>query len=400
MIALLPRLPASSKDTVDPKLPGQSKPLPGSPPAAPPAPSPNFAAWVTKALAELPDAAKPKAASEKFDAKPTTAASAPDRSVDPSTQNAAATNGMDPLPPAPPSAPPPKVGGHSAASPHYPVDTVTPGNTEARHPSAAPAANPKPSDPQHVAIKPQLPELATKPDSEDAAKSGVKTDGMTVAQNEERMKFSAEQNKIAGQATQKLPPVASITSAAAVKSDTSGAKLRLPVDFSPRDNSAEQLSLTTAKAATMSAPASAVASVHAPVPVDRVEQMIAREAITFKRSGADEIGVSLKIDAHTQLFLQLSYRDGQTQAVLRCEKGDLPALSAHFGQLQESLARQNIQLQSANNGSDLGRQGSSGRSQQDPAQKEEPLAKSQNKSTASTNPKTKPTSRRGWESWA
>jgi len=399
MIAMLPAMPGDSKDLLDPKTPGQTKTLPNLPSGSNTAALPDFASWVTKALAGLPETGDhAKSTKDKSDAKSTTSDKI-DKSSDLLTPDAATNVGAEP-PPLSTPAPPPKLGGHSTTALHHTLGDATSKRADTQSEASAPATNGKDSAPARIAIKPPLPEIAPKSLFETAGKAGAKTDGMAVAQSEEPMKFTAEQNKIAGQATQKLPPVAPISSAAAVKADSATAKIRLPIEFSNRDNAVEQLALNSAKAASTPATVSAVSAVHAPSAVDRVEQMVTREAISFKRSGADEIGVSLKIDAHTQLFLQLSYRDGQTQALLRCEKGDLPALSAHFGQLQESLARQNIQLQSSNNASDLGRQGSSGKSRQDSAPFEESLVKNENKSAASTKPKTKPVSRRGWESWA
>src|SRR5581483_6336806 len=142
--------------------------------------------------------------------------------------------------------------------------------------------------------------------------------------------------------------------------------------------------------------------------VDRLEQLITREAVSFRKAGADEIGVNLKIDANTELFLQFSYRDGQTLALLRCEKGDLSALTSHFGQLQESLARQNINLQSSTAGGEFRRQNTPTRDpQQDAQNAPAPMPAPQIRQSAKTAsiaaasaPKTKKPSRHGFESWA
>jgi hypothetical protein len=400
MIASFPSLPADAPELLEPKAPGALQPIALKKGAAP-AVLPDFASWVAKALAGPPvTAARGKDGKEKSETKPA-AVDKEDKNSIPSAPNDALLAVAEPPPPLPPL-PLPKLGSHSAPSPHASTTAVTPDRGERTTPRSALAANGKLADPPPVAIKPPLPELAAKPTAEHAAKLGAGTDGMTVAPNGDRMKFVAEQNKTAGQATQKLPPVAPISSAAAVKADAPGAKVRLPVDFSAKDNASEQVLLTAAKAASPSAPGAVMASSAVPAPsaAERIEKLVTREAVSFKQSGADEVGVSLKIDAHTQLFLQLSYRDGQTQAVLRCEKGDLPALSAHFGQLQESLARQNIQLQSSGHGSDLGQQRPPGRSWQESSPVEDSSAKNAAKSASSTKPKTKPLSRQGWESWA
>jgi hypothetical protein len=233
---------------------------------------------------------------------------------------------------------------------------------------------------------------------------------MAVAPTEERMKFVADQNKIAGQATQKLPLVNAISSAAAIKAAGGAPSVRLPIEFSSRDSAAQSIALTSMPTGSPGGLTALSAMVAAPTvrPVDRLEQLITREAVSFRNTGADEIGVTLKIDANTQLFLQFAYRDGQTVATLRCEKGELPALSAHFGQLQESLARQNIQLQaSSSTGGDLRRQNNPGREQQ-PQQNGQnapelsfaPRPRASVKTGAGSAAKPTTPSRHGFESWA
>jgi hypothetical protein len=78
--------------------------------------------------------------------------------------------------------------------------------------------------------------------------------------------------------------------------------------------------------------------------IEQVERLIGREAVVIRESGADTLAVSLKVDSRTSLFLQLTNHHGQIEASVRCESGDAGALDAHWKQLQESLARQNVQL--------------------------------------------------------
>ena len=72
--------------------------------------------------------------------------------------------------------------------------------------------------------------------------------------------------------------------------------------------------------------------------------MISREVTMVRQSGAQALAVTLKVDAHTSLFLQLTNHNGQIEASVRCEKGSAAGLDTHWGELQESLARQNVQL--------------------------------------------------------
>ncbi len=181
-------------------------------------------------------------------------------------------------------------------------------------------------------------------------KPSLRTSGIAVAPRNQSMKFAAEQNEIAGSEVQKLPTA---TGHGAVSPDSAGNDGKNPA---PR--------LVTAKAEP-ALPASAVnfsakpvlADLQQPVSApdrtqsaDRLAQiehtanMVNREVVMMKQSGAESLAVSLKVDQHTELFLQLSNHDGQLQASLRFERGDASGLSANWGQLQESLARHNVQL--------------------------------------------------------
>jgi hypothetical protein len=76
----------------------------------------------------------------------------------------------------------------------------------------------------------------------------------------------------------------------------------------------------------------------------RIERMVSREALVLRQLGADSLAVVLKPDAHTELFLQFTQRDGQLEAYVRCERGDFGNLSTQWQQLQDSLALQNVRL--------------------------------------------------------
>src|SRR5262249_11541668 len=152
--------------------------------------------------------------------------------------------------------------------------------------------------------------------------------------------------------------------------------------------------------------------------VDRISHLVSQEVVSIKQSGANALGVSLKVDAHTELFLQLTNHDGQIQASLRCERGSMDGLSGHWNQLQESLAKQNVELMpmesknSTNNQSFNSPSDSSAFRYSDQSSSQNQQRQSQNlrdemfanefaakptparaKKTISNNPK-------GWESWA
>lgn len=175
-------------------------------------------------------------------------------------------------------------------------------------------------------------------------------DGTATALNRQRMKFVSEKNEIAGRAVQKLPDA----SAAADPSEGSDVTLPiksdgdlprrakdsfepdLTINFSGK-NSATDFALenTSEKVQTPDAPNSQV---------ERLTHLIGQEVITVRQSGASSLAVSLKLDSQTELFLHLTHHDGQLQASLRCERGNAEALNSHWGQLQESLSRQNVHL--------------------------------------------------------
>ena len=78
--------------------------------------------------------------------------------------------------------------------------------------------------------------------------------------------------------------------------------------------------------------------------VERISNLIVREAALVKKHGSDSMAVVLRPDAETELFVHLSQSNGQIEATIRCERGDAHQLGALWSQLQESLAQQKIRL--------------------------------------------------------
>jgi hypothetical protein len=151
--------------------------------------------------------------------------------------------------------------------------------------------------------------------------------------------------------------------------------------------------------------------------VEQVARMVTQEVTMLRQSGATSLAVSLKVDAHTELFVQLTSHGGQMQASLHCERGSLAGLDGHWGQLQESLARQNVQLMPLQDrnpsrnpfaGMDPDTGGSpqpgDGSPQQQPqrgdARANELLTESAGRTTRARPTTNRSSSRRGWESWA
>lgn len=266
-------------------------------------------------------------------------------------------------------------------------------------------------------------------DSEDeaslavSASAGAKPRGTGSALNTPRMKFAAQTNENAESTVQKLPRAAAARLDASSLDGKSSAKTSfsrqsekdatpsLPVfsDFGAK-SSAQTLSGTGVTSTEVSYSDSAS---H----VEKVADLVAQEAVTIRQSGATNLAVTLKLDSHTEVFVQLTNHDGQIQASVRCERGSLPGLETHWGQLQESLARQNVQLLPAAErvvsrdpaSSDFSNSSASRDSQQSFQQQNHPAPQSRatlsaaDSTTAaapSRSGKTRPTSRQGWESWA
>jgi len=177
----------------------------------------------------------------------------------------------------------------------------------------------------------------------------VPSSGTPVAITSQRMKFASQKNEIAGSAAQKLPPDGSSVAAPARAEEAIPApKIRIVADFSdPKEFAAQWMTVdTTAKGTAAPTLTTNVTGDSAPPTgrLEQVERMITREVVMVRQSGAESLSVSLKVDARTSLFLQLTNHPGGIEASVRCEQGDARALGAHWGQLQESLARQNVQL--------------------------------------------------------
>jgi hypothetical protein len=137
-------------------------------------------------------------------------------------------------------------------------------------------------------------------------------------------------------------------------------------------------------------------------PVERLEKMISHEVLTIRQTGAETLGVSLKLDSNTQLFLQLTTHNGSVQASVRCERGNFAPEDAQWAQLQQSLARQNVALQPMTGGSNLSFQQPSGENPRRPAAAREDWAAA-GEAAPPAQPrqqKEQNRSRRNWESWA
>jgi hypothetical protein len=273
-----------------------------------------------------------------------------------------------------------------------------------------------------------LPQLTASQDvtlaAQERLESAVPIDGMRAALNNQRMKFAAEKNEIAGRTVQKLPDASApddfsddLIGKVDVKSDPdlSGHTKdsfdpNLLIDVSANSSMTDALQGKLAEKTQSTDTAAAQ--------VERVAHLVNQEVLMVRQSGANSLAVSLKVDSHTELFLQLTNHDGQIQASVRCDRGNIEGLGSHWGELQESLARQNVQLMpladkissGGNPTATLPSETTSSRAfdqssqnQQRPAretQEEPSLAGVVGVLTPSRKAKTNNLSRQGWETWA
>ena len=164
------------------------------------------------------------------------------------------------------------------------------------------------------------------------------------------MKFVAEKNETAGRIVQKLP-----NAPAAVDSSS---------DLIDKVTTKTQPSLSGHTNSTFDPDLQALVSANSTISdlsegkfaekpqsgdkiaaqVERLAHLVTQEVLMVRQSGANSLAVSLKVDSHTELFLQLTNHEGQIHASVRCERGNVEGLGSRWGELQESLARQNVQL--------------------------------------------------------
>ncbi len=253
--------------------------------------------------------------------------------------------------------------------------------------------------------------------------SAVPVDGTGGALNSQRMKFASEKNEIAGADAQKVP-TASLKGAISAKgaddllvesdSDHSGHKLdsfdSAPVMDWPAKSSEWNVNMSKGTVAAQPVEQSATQA-------ERVGQVLDQQVVMMHQTGANKLAVSLKLDARTELSLQLTNHNGQIQASVRLERGAVPGLDNHWRDLQESLARQNVQLLPMENkaaarspasysASNTASASPFNQSSQNPQRRSRetrldlPPASAVKTASVPSKATTRTVSRQGWESWA
>jgi hypothetical protein len=247
-------------------------------------------------------------------------------------------------------------------------------------------------------------------------------DGTTAAFEAQRMKFTAQKDESAGStgsAVQKLPRATAIgpdsgrpkaPTASVLATGSSGRRS----DFASLPTTLDLVSSVDSGSLRDATVQDASHSLDGSTSqVERVARMVMQEAMTIRQSGATSLAVSLKVDAHTELFVQLTNHDGLIQASLRCDQGNIAGLAGHWGQLQESLARHNVQLLPPDNGtfsknqSDYSSNPGNSRQNEQPSQNQQQNSNSlKTASTQSSIPakarasKTRTSDGSNWEYWA
>jgi hypothetical protein len=303
----------------------------------------------------------------------------------------------------------PKPQSHKSSALSVPVGPSVPPSPPAAAQSAGEARSAKTDAAEKPPVLP-----AQAPPAKEPENKPQPTSGTSAASTSPRMSYLSDRNEIAGRMEQKLPPA---TISGVGSADTGGLSsdggAKSSLSFSWHDTPSEPLAIIdlSAKPAGMAAPvteasADTVVRAASTARLEQLEQMISREVLSVRQSGAQTLGVTLKLDANTQLFLQLTNHNGAVQAAVRCERGNFAPEDAQWAQLQQLLARQNVELLPMTGGSSLNFQHpSQERSRQQAAREDWPAA---NPAASPAVPPVKTRqqqqeqnrARKNWESWA
>jgi hypothetical protein len=294
--------------------------------------------------------------------------------------------------------------------------TIDPSAVETAASTQEPGA--RPAEPAGPSLQPVGAQITMTPQT-----GPLPADGTRGALDSQRMNSAGEKNEIAGANAQKVPGASSKDgfaiqaagdSAGASNSDQSGHKQDaiVPVPVMDWPAKAGELNLDAGKAA-----GTAPSANHTTAVAERVGNLVNQQVVMIRQSGAHNISVSLKLDPHTELNLQLTNHNGQIEASIRCERGSMAGLDSHWKDLQDSLARQNVQLLPLENktasrtpafdaGSNPESASSFKQSPQNPqrnsrqARQDMPLDAAVSIVPTTRNTTTRTSSRQGWESWA
>ncbi len=178
-------------------------------------------------------------------------------------------------------------------------------------------------------------------------------DGMTAAPRNQQMNRSDEMNHIAALGEQNLPLALAAASsskglAATVDqgSEAFNYAAAVDVEFTLTGSPfvAAQTGADAGNAVGTEVVKGAAIFQESVDSLERISHLMIKEVSLLKRFDASSLAAVLRPDENTELFLRLTQDNGQMAAFVRCERGDFSQLSRHWGQLQASLARHNVQL--------------------------------------------------------
>lgn len=250
--------------------------------------------------------------------------------------------------------------------------------------------------------------------------------GTPVAQKEGEMRKTGKRSESAEVAEQKLPGRGNSYSVAADKvapppivgGVSAEGRSRSGIPAEADDSVLPALNLPTATVSFSEASPKEISSVPSGVsPADRVQNLMSTEIARFKQMRLDSMSVVLRPDPHTEISLNVKMSEGRIEAHAICQRGDFSALNAQWGQLQQSLSRQQVELaplrdaNTQNGNSDQSSSRGFAQSQGDPQPREEKPKLSFAEELAplrSNTPANKTTPRpvvvavngRRWETWA
>jgi hypothetical protein len=253
--------------------------------------------------------------------------------------------------------------------------------------------------------------------------SAVPIDGTRGALSSQEMKFTTEKNEIAGPAAQKVPSVSPKDDLSARRTDNSAAEVGSGLSGHKPDSIGSALVMdlpSKSSELNIDAPkgtGAAQATDHSAAQAEHVGHLLDQHVVMMHQSGANKLAVSLKLDPNTELSLRLTNHNGQIEASMRLERGIMPGLENHWRDLQESLARQNVQLLPLENKasarttvfsspSSTTSASSFNQSSQNPQRRNRdtrqdlPLAGDVQTVSVTSKATTRTVSRQGWESWA
>ncbi len=250
--------------------------------------------------------------------------------------------------------------------------------------------------------------------------------GTPVAQREGDMRKTVKRSENAELAEQKLPgrgnsysgAADAIAPSTAVGGVFAEGRSRNGVRPDADDAPMPALNLPTATVSfSEAAPKQAVAGAAGVTPADRVQNLMATEISRFKQMKLDSMSVVLRPDPQTEISLSVKMSDGKIEAHAICERGDFNGLSAQWGQLQQSLSRQQVELaplrdaNTQNGNSDQAPSRGFSQSQGNPQPREEkpktsfadelaPLRSNAPTTKAAPRPMVTVINGRRWETWA